>query len=90
MVQQVHYHGVMGTIHRLGRVRIVVYAGDHAPPHFHIQGPGFAVAVDMDTLDILAASPQARGHEEALRWAAANGNAIREAWDRLNGGKHEG
>lgn len=80
----------MGTIHRLGRVRIVVYAGDHAPPHFHIQGPGFAVAVDLETLGILASSPQARGHEEALRWAAANGNVIRDAWNRLNGEGHEG
>lgn len=90
MVQQVHYHTDMGTIHRLGRVRIVVYPGDHAPPHFHIQGPGFAVAVDLETLDILAASSQARGHEEALRWAAANVNAIRDAWNRLNGGEYEG
>ncbi|MEF3695844.1 DUF4160 domain-containing protein [Desulfolutivibrio sp.] len=85
-----HYHNVMGTIHRLGRVRIVVYAGDHAPPHFHIQGPGFAVAVDLETLGILASSPQTRDHEEALRWAAANRNAIRDAWNRLNGEGHEG
>ena len=76
----------MGTVHRLGKLRIVVYAGDHAPPHFHIQGPGYALVVDIDSMEIIAGSVQARGYEEAMRWAVENRAAIRAAWDRLNGG----
>lgn len=75
----------MGTVYRLGKLRIVVYAGDHAPPHFHIQGPGFALAVAIESMEIIAGSPQARGYEEAMRWAVENRAAIRAAWDRLNG-----
>ena len=80
----------MGTVHRLGKLRIVVYAGDHAPPHFHIQGPGYALVVDIESMEIIAGSVQARGYEEAMRWAVENRAAIRAAWDRLNGGRHEG
>jgi len=75
----------MGTVHRLGKLRIVVYAGDHAPPHFHIQGPGYALVVDIESMEIIAGSAQARGYDEAMRWAVENRATIRAAWDRLNG-----
>jgi hypothetical protein len=75
----------MGTVYRIGKLRIVVYAGDHAPPHFHIQGPGYALAVAIESMEIIAGSPQARGYDEAMRWAVENRAAIRAAWERLNG-----
>ena len=44
----------------------------------------------IDSMEIIAGSVQAHGYDDAMRWAVENRAAIRAAWDRLNGGRHEG
>ncbi|MBI1868675.1 MAG: DUF4160 domain-containing protein [Methylocystis sp.] len=75
----------MPEIVRLKRCRICVYPGDHRPPHFHVRGSGWRVAVDLVTFQV-----RGRGEklaiEEAIAWARAPDNGFRLAheWRRLN------
>ena len=40
----------MPTIHRLDNSNLCIFADDHAPPHFHMLGPGWSGVIDLDTL----------------------------------------
>jgi hypothetical protein len=42
----------MPTVKRFGNVKIHIPADDHFPRHFHIMGPGWAVWVLMETMEI--------------------------------------
>ncbi|MCJ2141284.1 DUF4160 domain-containing protein [Methylobacterium sp. E-066] len=59
-----------------------MYADDHHPPHFHIEGRGWRVLVEIETLRIRAGN--ARRADEALAWARDNTALLLESWNRLN------
>jgi hypothetical protein len=58
----------MPTIRRFANCRISIYADDHLPPHFHIEGRGFRALVEIETLEVRAGD--IRRAAEALEWAA--------------------
>lgn len=72
----------MPTIRRFATCKIAIYADDHDPPHFHIEGRGFRVVVDLATLEVRAGD--ARKAREAMAWAAQNTALLRAEWSRLN------
>jgi hypothetical protein len=76
----------MPTLIELSRCKIQVYAGDHAPPHFKIFGPGSNANVAIETLEVLAGKVDRRALREALDWAARAENRalLRETWNTLN------
>ncbi|MCB2056207.1 MAG: DUF4160 domain-containing protein [Geminicoccaceae bacterium] len=74
----------MPTIHRIGRLKIQVFADDHAPPHFHAWHPEGEVLVVIATLEPLAGKLDARELRKAMEWASANRDALENAWRRLN------
>src|SRR6478672_10682855 len=39
------------TIRRFAACKIAIYADDHMPPHFHIEGRGFRAIVEIETND---------------------------------------
>ena len=43
----------MPAIVRLSNSKICIFPGDHAPPHFHLKGPGWIASIDIVTLEIL-------------------------------------
>ncbi len=63
----------MPTIQRFGNCKIAIYAGDHPPPHFHIEGRGWRATVEIETLAVLRGD--ARRAQEAV---------LRTEWQRLN------
>jgi len=70
------------TIRRFANCKIAIYADDHMPPHFHIEGRGFRVIVAIETMavrvgDIIKA-------RDAMAWARQNVDLIRSEWVRLN------
>ena len=72
----------MPTIRRFANCKIAIYADDHMPPHFHIEGRGFRVIVAIETMavrvgDIIKA-------RDAMAWARQNVDLIRSEWVRLN------
>lgn len=76
----------MPTLVELARCKIQVYAGDHAPPHFKIYGPGSNANVAIETLEIIAGKADRKALREARAWASRPENRalLRAAWRRLN------
>jgi hypothetical protein len=57
---------------------------DHAPPHFHLMGPGWSATVRIDTFTVTRGWAPARELREALEWAAANRRFLEAKWAELN------
>ncbi|HXO00500.1 MAG TPA: DUF4160 domain-containing protein [Stellaceae bacterium] len=72
----------MPTVQRFATCKIAVYADDHMPPHFHIEGRGFRVIVEIETLAVRAGSTRRAG--QAMAWARDNIELLRDEWLRLN------
>jgi hypothetical protein len=73
----------MPEIARFASCKICVYA-DHAPPHFHVRGPGWNVTVDLKTLTVMRGQGNRAAVDEALEWAVANQKRLWNAWKELN------
>jgi hypothetical protein len=63
-----------------------MYAGDHAPPHFHIRGRGWSAVVDLASLLLTKGRGPKVAIEEAMAWARTPGNLalLWAEWRRLN------
>ena len=72
----------MPTVRRFAACKIAIYADDHLPPHFHIEGRGFRAVVEIETMTIRAG--EVRRTQEAMGWALENGEILRAEWVRLN------
>jgi hypothetical protein len=70
------------TIRRFSACKIAIYADDHMPPHFHIEGRGFRALVEIDTMNVRAGD--VRRAEEVLIWARENIALLHAEWLRLN------
>ena len=44
----------MPTIRRFANCKISIYADDHLPAHFHVEGRGFRVVVELQTMAVRA------------------------------------
>ncbi|MGH7053265.1 MAG: DUF4160 domain-containing protein [Stellaceae bacterium] len=71
----------MPTIRRFANCKIAIYADDHLPPHFHIEGRGFRVIVEIEGMRVRAGDD--RRAREALAWASGNVGLLRAEWVRL-------
>lgn len=72
----------MPTVRRFANCKISVYADDHLPPHFHVEGRGFRVIVEIETMEVRAGDD--RRAREAMAWASENAGLLRAEWLRLN------
>jgi hypothetical protein len=70
------------NIRRFANCKIAIYADDHMPPHFHIEGRGFRVIVAIETMTARAGGTNKA--REAMDWARQNVDLIRSEWMRLN------
>jgi hypothetical protein len=73
---------LMPTIRRFTNCKISIYADDHLPSHFHIEGRGFRAVVEIETMVVRAGN--VRKAPEALKWAQDNIAFLRNEWLRLN------
>jgi hypothetical protein len=72
----------MPTIRRFANCKIAIYADDHDPPHFHIEGRGFRAIIEIETMNVRAGN--VRDAHEAMEWASLNRTLLRAEWIRLN------
>jgi hypothetical protein len=73
----------MARIKKFSNTDIRINADDHNPPHFHILGPGFQVAVDLATMEISAGKARSKDIREAMEWAMENVDFLKSEWKRL-------
>ncbi|MBV9018863.1 MAG: DUF4160 domain-containing protein [Alphaproteobacteria bacterium] len=59
-----------------------MYADDHFPPHFHIEGRGFRALIEIETMTVRAGD--IRRAADAMSWARENPELLRAEWARLN------
>jgi hypothetical protein len=72
----------MPTIRRFANCKLSIYADDHMPPHFHIEGRGFRALVEIETMTVRAGD--VRKAHEAMNWARQKIELLRIEWARLN------
>jgi len=72
----------MPTIRRFANCKIAIYADDHLPPHFHIEGRGFRAVVEIDTMRVRAGN--VRRAPDAIAWAREHMTQLRDAWATIN------
>jgi hypothetical protein len=70
------------TIRRFAVCKIAVYADDHAPPHFHIEGRGFRAVVEIDTMTVRVGD--VRRANDAMARARENVGYLRDVWLSIN------
>lgn len=75
----------MPTIVTLGQVKIRMFAGDHAPPHFHIWTTDHMAVVDLATMRMVRGQIRNKDYQIAMEWAEQNRDILWAAWSRLNG-----
>jgi Domain of unknown function (DUF4160) len=74
----------MPRIARFANTEIAMFFADHNPPHFHVLGRNGSAQVTIDELEVIAV----RGRvdlRDALNWAAANQDHLRQKWSELSG-----
>lgn len=74
----------MGTLHRFDTCRVVMYIGDHPPPHVHVKlrdGRDCTVALDGFEVNGRVAEREIR---EAVAWIRLNQALLLEEWKRNN------
>ncbi|NEU12260.1 DUF4160 domain-containing protein [Methylobacterium sp. BTF04] len=59
-----------------------MYADDHNPPHFHIEGRGWRALIAIDGFAVLAGRIGEAG--AAMDWAQDKVERLHAEWDRLN------
>lgn len=76
----------MPTVARLSQCKICVYAGDHAPPHFHVVGPDWSVVIEIASLDLVKGRGPRSALAEVVEWVekAENLALLAAEWKRLN------
>jgi len=72
----------MPTIRHFANCKIAIYADDHVPPHFHVEGRGFRAIVEIDAMEVRAGDVSKAA--EAMEWAALNVELLRAERARLN------
>jgi hypothetical protein len=68
------------TIRRFAACKIAIYADDHVPPHFHIEGCGFRAVIE--TMAVRAGD--VRKAADAMAWARRNVAMLRSVWLSIN------
>jgi hypothetical protein len=67
------------AIYRFRNLRIVMFYGDHPPPHVHLLGPGVKVSIEVETFKTKGrCDPKMLA--EAQAWITANQVEIMEIW----------
>ena len=72
----------MPTVRRFDNCEVSIYADDHMPRHFHIEGRGFRVIVEIETMGVRAGD--VRRAPQAMAWARENTILLRAEWMRFN------
>jgi len=73
------------TLVVLSGVRVLMFAADHTPPHFHAQFAEHVVLIRISDLAVIRGSLPRAKLDLVLDWAHANKGLLVHTWHRLNG-----
>ena len=70
----------MATVAVVDGVKIMLYANEHPPPHFHAKFAEFHAVIDIDKLAIIRGSLPPSKSNAVIRWATGRQEALRSAF----------
>ena len=74
----------MPELCRFNGIVIVMFVGDHPPPHFHVRYSGVEAEVGIESPRVLHGRLPARIEALVLRWASQRQVELRAAWARAS------
>lgn len=76
----------MPCVHRIGKLKLCIYADDHPPPHFHLRSPASNCQIRFDTLQVMEGVFDPKEFIEAVCWASdeANMTFLLAKWKEFN------
>jgi hypothetical protein len=76
----------MPELYRLNHSGAVIrmFADDHAPPHFHVDGPDWACQIRLSDLNVMRGSAPPDVLNDVRAWAIANHVFLGAKWRELN------
>ncbi len=73
----------MSELCRFRGAKIMLYQGDHAPPHFHVRHGNRWMRVGITPVSILSGSLPRHIERLVLEWARVRQQELLAAWDRM-------
>ena len=74
----------MQTLQRFSDCRVLIYLGDHPPPHVHfVKNDGRDAIVEIETLRVIG-KLAGREMRETLQWIATQKAFLLNEWTRYN------
>ena len=74
----------MPTLQRFSDCRVLIYLGDHPPPHVHfVKNDGRDAIVEIETLRVIG-KLAGREMRETLQWIATQKAFLLNEWTRYN------
>jgi hypothetical protein len=70
----------MATVAIVDGVKIMLYANEHPPPHFHAKFAEFHAVIDVKELAIVRGSLPPSKSKAVIQWAAGRQEALRSAF----------
>ena len=74
----------MPTIVTLDSIKLMIYFGDHAPPHFHAFYNEYEILVEIETLATYRGGLPSKQYKKLLRWAEEHQIILRNKWAEFN------
>lgn len=71
----------MPEICRFYGIRIRMFFGDHAPPHFHAKYEGFDCVIDIRRLNVIGGNFPPRALGLVIEWATQHQEDLMKAWE---------
>lgn len=70
----------MPTVAVLDGVRIVFYANEHPPPHFHARSAEHHAVIEIETLSVTQGFLPNPKRKKVIAWASTRKDALRRAF----------
>jgi len=74
----------MPTFYIIEGVKIVLYFGDHNPPHFHAIIAEYDALIEIKTLEVLEGDLPKNKQKKVLEWAKKYKAELQQIWNELN------
>jgi len=75
------------VISRFFGIVVLIYYGDHDPPHFHVRYSGRKAAIAIKDARLLAGSLPPRAMGLVTEWALLHQKELMENWERARRGE---
>lgn len=76
----------MPVVDLINGIKILIYNGDHRPPHIHARYNEFEVLITIDTQEIYAGEMPGRQLKTVFDWLAGNSDYAMTVFYELNPG----